>query len=78
VPSQEGHAREAEDMPEWEVQNKIPKKIRPVFVGMPDVASVHKWYAHDQFKPENQVKKVPAQGSKEADDSKLHQAVRSI
>jgi hypothetical protein len=40
-------------VPEWEVQNKIPKKIRPVFVGMLDVASVHKWYAHDQFKPEN-------------------------
>jgi hypothetical protein len=38
LPSQEGHAREAED---------IPKKIRPVFVGMPDVVSVHKWYAHD-------------------------------
>ena len=22
--------------------------------------STHKWYAHDQFKPENQVKEVPA------------------
>jgi hypothetical protein len=56
VPSHEGHAREAKDVPEWEVQNKIPKKIRLVYVGMPDIASVHKWYAHDQFKPENQVK----------------------
>jgi hypothetical protein len=63
-------------VPEWEVRNKIPKKIRPVFVGMSDVASVHKWYAHDQFKLENQVKEVPAQGSKEAGDSKLHQAVK--
>ena len=26
---------------------------------MKDVLSVHKWYAHDQFKPENQVKEVP-------------------
>jgi hypothetical protein len=43
---------------------------------MSDVASVHKWYAHDQFKLENQVKEVPAQGSKEAGDSKLHQAVK--
>jgi hypothetical protein len=43
---------------------------------MPDAASVHKWYAHDQFKPENQVKEVLAQGSKEAGDSKLHQAVK--
>jgi hypothetical protein len=76
VPSQEGLAREAEDVPEWEARNKIPKKIRPVFVGIRDVASVHKWYAHDQFKPENQVKEVPAQGSKEAGDSKLHQAVK--
>jgi hypothetical protein len=76
VPSQEGLAREAEDGPEWEVRNKIPKKIRPVFVRIRDVASVHKWYAHDQFKPENQVKEVSAQGSKEVDDSKLHQAVK--
>jgi hypothetical protein len=76
VPSQEGLAREAKDVPKWEVRKKIPKKIRSVFVGIQDVTSVHKWYVHDQFKPENHVKEVPAQGSKEAGASKLHQAVK--
>jgi hypothetical protein len=53
VPSQEVHEREDEDVPEWEVRNKVPIKIRPVFVPMKDVTSIHKWYAHDQLKPEN-------------------------
>jgi hypothetical protein len=76
VPSQEGQAREDEDMPEWEVQNKIPIKIRLVFVLVNDIMSVHKWYAHDQFKPRNQVEDVSAQASKEAVSSKLHQGVK--
>lgn len=50
--------------------------IRPVFVPMNDVTNISKWYAHDQFKPENLVKKVPAHASKEAVTSKLHQAVK--
>jgi hypothetical protein len=54
--------------------HEINNRMR--FVGMPDVVSVHKWYAHDQFKPENQVKEVPAQGSKEAGASKLHQGLK--
>lgn len=65
-------SQEAEDVPEWEARDKIPVMIRPIFVGMPDILSVHKWYAHDQFKPENQAKEALAQGSKEAGDSKLH------
>jgi hypothetical protein len=47
VPSQEGHAQEDEDVPEWEVLCKIPFKIRPTFVPIKDVTSVHKWYRHD-------------------------------
>jgi hypothetical protein len=43
---------------------------------MKDVASVIKWYSHDQFKPENQVKEVSAQAPKEATSSKLHQVVK--
>jgi hypothetical protein len=76
VPSQEDHAQEDEDVPEWEARNKIPKKIRLVFALMKDIASVTKWYGHDQFKPKNQVKEVPAQAPKEAVSSKLHQVVK--
>ena len=43
---------------------------------MKDVSSVSKWYSHDQFKPENQVKKVPSRASKEAVTSKLHQTAK--
>jgi hypothetical protein len=43
---------------------------------MKDVTNIHKWYGHDQFKSENQVKEVLAQASKEAVSSKLHQAVK--
>ena len=60
VPPEEGDAQEDEDVPEWELQKKIPINIRPVYVLMKDVSSVSKWYSHDQFKPENQVKKVPS------------------
>ena len=57
VPPEEGDAQEDEDMPKWELRKKHPITIRPIYVSMKDVSSVHKWYAHDQFKPENQVKK---------------------
>ena len=43
---------------------------------MKDISSVHKWYAHDQFKPENQVKKVPTRASEEAVTSKVHQIAK--
>jgi hypothetical protein len=76
VPSKECHAQEDEDVPKWEVQKKQPITIRKIFVSIKDVTSVHKWYAHDQFKPGNQVKEVLAQASKEAITSKLHQAIK--
>jgi hypothetical protein len=43
---------------------------------MKDVTLLHKWYAHDQFKPENQLKQVKAHASEEAVTSKLHHAVK--
>ena len=57
VPPEEGDAQEDEDVPEWELRKKHPITIRPVYVPIKDVSSVSKWYSHDQFKPENQVKK---------------------
>ena len=74
----EGDAQEDEDVPEWELRKKHQITIRPIYVLMKDVSSVHKWYSHDQFKPENQVKKVPTRASKEAVTSKVHQTARSI
>jgi hypothetical protein len=53
VPPDEGDAQEDEDVPEWEIRKKHPIKVRPIYVSMRDVSSVHKWYAHDQFKSEN-------------------------
>jgi hypothetical protein len=41
------------------IREKIPITIRPIFTPIQDIALIHKWYAHDQFKPENQVKEVP-------------------
>jgi len=76
VPPEEGDAQEDEDVPEWELRKKIPIHIRPVYVPIKDVSSVSKWYSHDQFKPENQVKKVPSRGSEEAVSSKLHQIAK--
>ena len=55
---------------------KIPINIRPVYVPVKDVSSVSKWYSHEQFKLENQVKKVPSQASEEAVTSKLHQTTK--
>ena len=54
----------------------FPINIRPVYVPVKDVSSVSKWYSHDQFKPENQVKQVPERGSEEAVTSKLHQIAK--
>jgi hypothetical protein len=57
LPSQEGHAQEGEDVPVCEAQKKIPVMIRSTgsksFVDMNDISGMYKWYAHDQFKPEN-------------------------
>ena len=76
MPLEEGDAQEDEDVPEWELRKKHPITIRPVYVLMKDISSVHKWYSHDQFKPENQVKKVLSRGSEEAITSKLHQIAK--
>ena len=76
VPPKEGDAQEDEDMPEWELRKKIPISIRLVYVPIKDVSSVSKWYSHDQFKPKNQVKKVPSWASEEAVTSKLHQTTK--
>jgi hypothetical protein len=75
VPS-EGHAKEDKDVPEWELGKKYPKHVRPVYVPMKDVMSLHKWYAHDRFKPKNQLKQVKAHAFEEAITSKLHLAVK--
>ena len=73
VPPEEGGAQEDQDVPEWELRKKHPITIRPIYVLMKDVSSVLKWYAHDQFKPKNQVKKVPTRAFEEAITSKVHQ-----
>jgi len=67
-----GDAQVDKDVPEWEARNKIPIKIRPSYVGINDISSVHKWMAHDQFKPKNQVKEFRAPASEEGTTSKLH------
>jgi hypothetical protein len=43
---------------------------------MNDVLSIHKWNAHDQFKPENQGKKKSVEASKLAVESTEHQRVK--
>jgi len=43
---------------------------------MKDVTSANKWYAHDQFKPENQIKQVKGHASEKAVTSKLHQTAK--
>ena len=72
----EDHGREGEDVCEWELRNKHPIKIRSTLVSMKDVTTTAKWFAHDQFKPENQVKQVPAHASTGAVTSKLHKAAK--
>ena len=76
MPPKEGDAQEDEDVPKWELQKKHPMTIRLIYVPMKDVLSVHKWYAHDQFKPKNQVKKVSTWASKEAVTSKVLQTAK--
>jgi hypothetical protein len=76
VPPEEGDAQEDEDVPEWELRKKHPIKVRPIYVPMRDVSSVHKWYVHDQFKLENQVKEIPKRASNEAVTSKLHKPAK--
>jgi hypothetical protein len=66
---------QVDDVPESEAQNKIPIKLRPSYVAINDVLSVHKWMAHDQFKPKNQVKEFRALASEEGATSKLHKRV---
>jgi hypothetical protein len=78
VPPKEGGAQEDEDMPKQELRKKHPIKVRPIYVPMRDVSSVHKWCAHDQFKSENQVKEVPKRASNEAVTSKLHKPAKKF
>jgi len=47
-----------------------------MFAPMKDVSLIDKWFAHDQFKPENQVTNVYARASEPPDTSKLHQEVK--
>jgi hypothetical protein len=60
MPTREHHAEE-DGWKEAEIRKKHPIHVRPIFVPMKDVTSMTKWYAHDQFKPENLVKEVPKQ-----------------
>ena len=77
MPPEEVHAQEAASE-ELEIRKKHPITLRPIYVTIKDVSSVHKWYTHDQFKPENQVKKVSIRASEEAVTSKLYQLQSSI
>ena len=43
---------------------------------MKDVTLASKWYAHDQFKPKNQIKQVKGHASEKAIASKLHQTAK--
>jgi hypothetical protein len=63
VPPKEVHAQKGARK-EPEIWQQIPITIRPIHTSIKDVTSMCKWYDHDQFKPENQVKEVPP--SKEA------------
>jgi hypothetical protein len=65
VPLEEVHAQE-DARKEPEIQKKHPITIRPIYTLMRDITSTCKWYAHDQFKPENKVKEVPARAFEEA------------
>ena len=73
VPPEEVHAQEGARK-ELKIWQRIPITIRSIFKLMRDVTSTAKWYPHDQFKPKNQVKEVPAQASEEAVTSKQQPA----
>jgi len=68
--------KDDEGAPQSEARKKFPYHIRPMFVPMKDVSLIDKWFAHDQFKPENQVKNIYARASEPPDTSKLHQEVK--
>jgi transcriptional antiterminator len=58
MPLEEVYAQEG-TRKEPEIQQQIPITIRTIYTSIKDVTSMCKWYAHDQFKPKNQVKEVP-------------------
>jgi hypothetical protein len=68
--------KEVKRAPVSEAQKKIPIHTRPMFEPMKDVPLIDKWFARDQYKPENQVKEVYARASEPPDTSKLHQPVK--
>jgi hypothetical protein len=74
IHEQQGPPEEVHEQEGWDkeplIQKLHPITIRPMFMSMRDVSSMSKWYAHDQFKAENQFKEVPARASKEAIASK--------
>ena len=74
-PPEEVHAQDGWDK-EPKIQILHPITIRPILKLMRDVTSMAKWYAHDQFKPKNQVKKVPTRASEETVTSKVHQTAK--
>ena len=47
LPPEEDDAQKDKDMLEWKLKKKHPITIRPIYVPMKDVTSMHKWYAHD-------------------------------
>ena len=63
---------------ELEIQKKHPITVRPIFTSMRDVTSTSKWFGHDQFKPENLIKEVPARASEEAVTSKQQPAKKYL
>jgi hypothetical protein len=63
-------------MADWEVRKKIPYHTRPVYVGMPDIPMIEKWYSCDKFKLENQVKDLYTRASKPPDTSKFLQSFK--
>jgi hypothetical protein len=67
--------KEDEGAYESEARKKIPYHTRPMFTSMKDVSLIDKWFAHDQFKPENQVN-IYARASELPDTSKLHHEVK--
>jgi hypothetical protein len=68
--------KEVERAPVSEARKKIPIHTRPMFESMKTVPLIDKWFARDQYKPENQVKDVYARASEPLDTSKLHQPVK--
>jgi hypothetical protein len=59
-----------------EARKKIPYHTRPIFTPMENVSLIDKWFAHDQYKAENQVKEVHTRAFEPPDISKLHKEVK--